>query len=83
MYDILILTLAIISIYGILIGITSVVVLVLERLYCTCKPTYHFTDYIPNNVAGFILWPLILPLLLLELLYITTYCLTQKLRKIL
>jgi hypothetical protein len=83
MYDILILTLAIISIYGILIGITSVVVLVLEHLYCTCKPTYHFTDYIPNNVAGFILWPLILPLLLLELLYIATYCLTQKLRKLL
>jgi hypothetical protein len=83
MYDILILTLAIISIYGILIGITSVVVLVLEHLYCTCKPTYHFTDYIPNNVAGFILWPLILPLLLLEIIYIATYCLTQKLRKLL
>jgi hypothetical protein len=83
MYDILILTLAIISIYGILIGITAVVVLVLEHTYGTCKPTYHFTDYIPNNVAGFILWPLILPLLLLEIIYIATYCLTQKLRKIL
>jgi hypothetical protein len=83
MFDILILTLAIISIYGILIGITSVVVLVLEHLYFTCKPTYHFTDYIPNNVAGFILWPLILPLLLLEIIYIATYCLTQKLRKLL
>jgi hypothetical protein len=83
MFDALILILAITSIYGILIGITSVVVLVLEHLYFTCKPSYPFTDYIPNNFAGFILWPLILPLLLLEIIYIATYCLTQKLRKIL
>ena len=83
MFDILILILGIISIYGILIGITAVVVLVLEHFYCTCKPAYRFNDYVPDNFAGFILWPLILPLLLIELLYIATYCLTQKLRKLL
>ena len=83
MFDTAVLTLATIVIYGILIGITAVVVALLESIYCTCKPSYHFTNYIPNNFAGFILWPLILPLLLLETIYIATYCLTQKLRKLL
>jgi hypothetical protein len=83
MSDTVILILATIVIYGVLIGITALVVIVLEHFYCTCKPAYRFNDYIPDNFAGFILWPLILPLLLIELLYIATYCLTQKLRKIL
>jgi hypothetical protein len=83
MFDTIIYLLAIITTYSILVVITSLTVVALEHFYCTCKPAYHFNDYIPDNVAGFILWPLILPLLLLETIYIATYCLTQKLRKLL
>jgi hypothetical protein len=83
MFDTVIYLLAIITIYSILVGITAVTVVALEHLYCKCKPSYRFTDYIPTNIAAIILWPLILPLLLIELFYIATYCLTQKLRKLL
>lgn len=83
MVDFIIYLLAIITIYSILVGITALTVVTLEHLYCKCKPSYRFTDYVPTNVAAIILWPLILPLLLLETIYIATYCLTQKLRKLL
>ena len=83
MFDTIIYLLAIITTYSILVVITSLTVVALEHFYCKCKPSYRFTDYVPPNIAAIILWPLILPLLLIELLYIATYCLTQKLRKLL
>ena len=83
MFDFIIYLLAIITTYSLLIGITALTVVALEHFYCKCKPSYRFTDYVPANIVAIVLWPLILPLLLIELLYITTYCLTQKLRKLL
>jgi hypothetical protein len=82
MVDFIIYLLAIITIYSLLVGITALTIVALEHFYCKCKPSYRFTDYVPTNIAAVILWPLILPLLLVELLYITTYCLTKKLRKL-
>ena len=83
MVDLTIYSLSILFIYVLTLGITFLVINALEHLYCKCKPDYRFTDYVPKSIPALLLWPLLLPLLLIELLYISTYCLTQKLRKIL
>lgn len=74
--------LAVIAItYLALVVVTLTTITILERLYCNCKPDYHFTDYLPSSRRAYFLLPLILPLLLIELVYITTYCTITKLRK--
>ena len=65
--------------YLVLVVVTLITVTILERLYCKCKPSYHFTDYLPSSRRAYLLLPLILPLLLIELVYITTYCIVRRL----
>lgn len=66
--------------YLLLVAITLIVINLLDYLYCICKPHYKFTDYIPSSRRALLLLPLILPLLLIELVYIATYCTVTKLR---
>ena len=80
MFDVVVLILIFSFVWSLLLLATSGLVTVLEYLYCSCKPTYKFTEYLPNNVLQAMLWPLILPLLLIELVYIATYCTVTKLR---
>lgn len=72
-------TLAVVT-YLLLVAMTLSVINLLDYLYCSCKPHYKFTDYIPSNRRTLLLLPLILPLLLIELVYIATYCTVTKLR---
>ena len=72
-------TLAVVT-YLLLIATALSVINLLDYLYCSCKPHYKFTDYIPSNRRMLLLLPLILPLLLIELVYIATYCTVTKLR---
>ena len=65
--------------YLVLAAVTLITITILERLYCSCKPSYHFTDYLPSSRRAYFLLPLILPLLLIELVYITTYCIVRRL----
>lgn len=55
MVDTLNLFLIITVIYITLIGITSVTVNLLEHLYCACKPSYRFTDYLSNSLVEILL----------------------------
>lgn len=80
MFDVAVLIIIFAFIWSVLVLATSGLITVLENLYCTCKPTYNFTSYMPTNVITVVLWPLILPLLLLEVVYIAVYCITSKLR---
>ena len=80
MFDVVVLILIFSFVWSLLLLATSGLVTVLEHLYCSCKPTYNFTSYLPSNVLQTMLWPIVLPLLLLELVYITTYCIVIKLR---
>lgn len=79
MFDAVVLILIFCFIWALLLLTTSTLVIVLEYLYCSCKPTYNFTSYIPINVFQAVLWPLILPLLLVELVYIIAYCIVRRL----
>lgn len=81
MFDYLFLPTLVIVGYTLALLVTTVTTVALEHLYCKCKPSYRFTDYKPINVVSTLLFPLVLPFLLIELLYITAYCLTQKLNK--
>ena len=65
--------------YPALVVVTLTTITILERLYCNCKPDYRFTDYLPNSRRAYFLLPLILPLLLIELVYIITYCIVRRL----
>lgn len=80
MFDVVVLILIFSFVWSLLLLATSGLVTVIEHFYCSCKPTYNFTSYLPNNVFHAMLWPLILPLLLVELVYIITYCTITKLR---
>ena len=80
MVDVAVLIVIFVFAWSILVLATSGLITVLEHLYCTCKPTYNFTSYVPTNAITVALWPLILPLLLLEVVYIAVYCITSKLR---
>ena len=80
MFDVVVLILIFSFVWSLLLLATSGLVTVMEHLYCSCKPTYNFTSHLPNNVFQAILWPLILPLLLIELVYIAAYCTVTKLR---
>ena len=77
MYDFILLAVIAVT-YLILVVVTLTTVTILERLYCNCKPDYRFTDYLPSSRRAYILLPLILPLLLIELVYITTYCIVRR-----
>ncbi len=79
MFDAVVLILIFSFVWSLLLLATSGLVTVLEHLYCSCKPTYNFTSYLPTNVFLAVLWPLILPLLLVELAYITSYCIVRRL----
>lgn len=65
--------------YLALVVVTLTTITILEGLYCKCKPDYRFTDYLPSSRRAYFLLPLILPLLLIELVYITTYCIVRRL----
>ena len=80
MTDYLTLLLIAIFLWSILVISASGVIVLIEHLYCNCKPEYRFTDYTPNTIIKAVLLPLILPLLLTELLYISVYCLVRNLR---
>ena len=80
MYDFILLVVIAFT-YLALVVVTLTTITILEGLYCSCKPDYRFTDYLPSSRRAYILLPLILPLLLIELVYITTYCAITKLRK--
>ena len=80
MFDVVVIILIISFLWSLLLLATSGLVTVLEYLYCSCKPTYNFTSYLPSNALQAMLWPLVLPLLLIELVYIATYCTITKLR---
>ena len=80
MFDAVVLILIFSFLWSVLLLATSGLITVLEYLYCTCKPTYNFTSYLPDNVIQAVLLPLVLPLLLVELVYITIYCAVVKLR---
>ena len=78
MFDFILLA-VITVIYLVLIATTLTIITLLEHLYCSCKPTYNFTNYLPHSSRAYFLLPLILPLLLIELVYITTYCIVRRL----
>ena len=80
MFDVVVLILIFSFVWSLLLLATSGLVTVLEYLYCSCKPTYNFTSYLPSNAFQAMLWPVVLPLLLVELVYIATYCIVTKLR---
>lgn len=80
MFSAITLTTVALIIYLLLVAITLTVINLLDYLYCSCKPHYNFTDYVPSSRRALLLLPLILPLLLIELVYITTYCTVTKLR---
>lgn len=80
MFDVVVLILIFSFVWSLLLLATSGLVTVMEHLYCSCKPTYNFTSYLPSNIFQAMLWPVVLPLLLIELVYIITYCTTIKLR---
>lgn len=80
MFDYLFLPTLVIVGYSLALLVTTVTTVVLEHLYCKCKPSYRFTDYMPTNVVATLLFPLVLPLLLIELIYISFYCLTKNLK---
>lgn len=80
MFSIITLVTVALMFYLLLVAITLVVINLLDYLYCSCKPRYKFTDYIPSSRRALLLLPLILPLLLIELVYIATHCIVAKLR---
>lgn len=80
MFDYLVLLSLALLVWSGLVLITSGVITLLEHLYCNCKPEYRFTDYTPSTALSVLFWPVILPLLLVELAYMTTYCLVRNLR---
>lgn len=80
MFSVITLITLAVATYLLLVAMTLSVINLLDYLYCSCKPHYKFTDYIPSNRRTLLLLPLILPLLLIELVYIATYCTVTKLR---
>ena len=78
MYDFILLVVIAFT-YLALVVVTLTTITILEGLYCNCKPDYRFTDYLPSSSRAYFLLPLILPLLLIELVYITTYCIVRRL----
>lgn len=78
MFDFILLA-VITVIYLVFIVTTLTIITLLEYLYCSCKPTYNFTNYLPYSSRAYFLLPLILPLLLIELAYIIIYCIVRRL----
>ncbi len=80
MFDYIVLLFVVLFVWSILILATSGVVTLLEHIYCKCKPNYPFHDSFPGGIASVVFWPIILPLLLLELVYMVIYCSITNLR---